>query len=109
ANHALRVYYLASVAAGWADFRLRQVEGLERPEGFATAEGYGHFRAGVALERDGRYGQAHDAYRTALMKDRSSVPALLNLARLEGRSHHYADAAELLRSAIRILDREQDD
>jgi tetratricopeptide (TPR) repeat protein len=108
ADRPVRVYYLAAVAAGWADFRLRQREQLELPEGFKTAESYGHFRAGVESERHEDYVGAFNAYRNALLHDRRNVPALLNLARLEGRSHHYPRARKLLDYAIDVLAHELD-
>ena len=101
-----RMYYLAAVAAGWADFRLRQREQLERPEGFKSAESYGHFRAAVEAQKKEDLDAAISSYREALLVERRNVPALLNLARLEGRRHHYAHARTLLDYAIAILDRE---
>jgi tetratricopeptide (TPR) repeat protein len=108
AEEPSRMYYLAAVAAGWADFRLREREQLEVAEGFNSAECYGHFRAGFELEREQDQAGAWDAYRNALLHDRRSVPTLLNLARLAGRMHDYAEARRLLDRAILILDHELD-
>src|SRR4051794_22106969 len=55
-------YQLGAAAAGWADFVIRDREGLEGPGVTTDAMSFGYFHAAVELDRSGRTDDAHDTY-----------------------------------------------
>lgn len=106
AGAAAPVYYLSAAVAGWADFRLRQLEALPRPQVTQSATSYGHFRAAYELEQSGARAAAAAGYREALKHDRSNCAAILNLARLEARMKHTNVARRYYEFGLERLENE---
>ena len=101
-------YLLASAAAGWADFTIRDREKLERPDLTTDAQSFGYFHAGVELDRVGRRNDAHDAYVEALRHDEENCGALLNLGLIYAREDKYDLALVLFLRALAIAGRTDD-
>lgn len=106
ADDAATVYYLAAAVAGWADFRLRQLEELPHPNVTMSATSYGEFRSAFELERSGERAAAAAGYREALKHDPSNYAAILNLARLEARVGDVAVARSYYTFGLERLENE---
>lgn len=99
--------YLGFVAAGWADLRVRQTEGLERPPFTVSARSYGFMRAGYELESRGETNAAYNAYQLSLVFDHANVGSRMNMARLAAMAGNYAEATALLEPAHARLENER--
>jgi tetratricopeptide (TPR) repeat protein len=75
----------------WADVTAR-----------APAQPRGYNNYGMALEAEGRVGEAEAAYRRAIGLDSSYVYGLVNLGRLLGMQGRYRDGLEVLLHAERL-------
>jgi tetratricopeptide (TPR) repeat protein len=95
---------LAAGAAGWADFLIREREGLQRPAYTNNAEGYAYLRTGIQLELDEQKENARRAYVSAVKADPSNVAALLNLSVAEAWNQDYDEAINLLEMAESVLE-----
>jgi hypothetical protein len=97
--------YLALVAGGWADYRVRQIEDIDLPTTTQSAESYGQFRAGVAYEDQFREQEALNAYVDAIDSDSENIGALVNLALLLRSHEQFEMGVALLQGAFDALER----
>lgn len=95
---------LAAGAAAWADFMIREREGVRGPAITGSGESYAYLRTGVQLEGDGRGDEARGAYLAAVRIDPTNTGALLNLSVGEARRGDFASAVTWLEMALSVAE-----